>query len=152
MKDASIPGALFAGVLGTAVMTALTFMAPRMGMPEMNIPKMLAGTMGLPISAGWLAHFMIGVVLALIYAYVFYSILPGPPIVKGLIFSLFPWLMAQLLVMPMTMVLNGMPFSSGIFSGSALMAMGSLIGHLVYGFVVGLVYKPVHLKSPAFKG
>lgn len=151
MKNTSIPGAMFAGVLGTAVMTVLTFMAPKMGMPEMNIPKMLAGTMGLPISAGWLAHFMIGVVLALIYAFVFYSILPGPPIVRGLIFSLVPWLMAQLLVMPMMMVLNGMPFSAGIFSGSAIMAMGSLLGHLVYGFGVGLIYKPVRLNSPAFK-
>jgi uncharacterized membrane protein (DUF485 family) len=40
--------------------------------------------------------------------------------------------MAQLLVMPMM----GMP----LFSGSATMAMGSLVGHMVYGAVLGGIY------------
>lgn len=39
--------------------------------------------------------------------------------------------MAQLLVMPM--------MGMGLFSGSATLAMGSLVGHLVYGVVVGAV-------------
>jgi hypothetical protein len=39
----------------------------------------------------------------------------------------------------MVMPMMGMP----IFSGSAVMAMGSLLGHLVYGAVLGLVYGPV---------
>jgi hypothetical protein len=43
--------------------------------------------------------------------------------------------MAQIVVMPMM----GMP----LFSGSAVMAMGSLVGHLVYGAVVGGMYGPV---------
>jgi hypothetical protein len=40
--------------------------------------------------------------------------------------------MAQVLVMPMM----GMP----LFSGSVPLAMGSLIGHLIYGAVIGSVY------------
>jgi hypothetical protein len=40
--------------------------------------------------------------------------------------------MAQLVVMPMM----GMP----VFSGSMPMAIGSLIGHLVYGAVLGGIY------------
>jgi hypothetical protein len=40
--------------------------------------------------------------------------------------------MAQVVVMPMM----GMP----VFSGSAPMAMGSLIGHVIYGAVVGAIY------------
>jgi uncharacterized membrane protein YagU involved in acid resistance len=57
--------------------------------------------------------------------------LPGPPIARGAVFSLLPWLMAQLVVMPMM----GMP----LFSGSMAMAGGSLIGHLMYGAVLGAV-------------
>ena len=47
------------------------------------------------------------------------------------------------------MPMMGMP----LFSGSAIMAMGSLIGHLIYGGVVGAVYGPVpagvHARSDA---
>lgn len=46
--------------------------------------------------------------------------------------GLAPWLLAQLAVMP----IMGMP----VFSGSAAMATGSLIGHLVYGAVLGAIY------------
>ena len=45
---------------------------------------------------------------------------------------LFPWLAAQIVVMPVM----GMP----LFSGSVSMATGSLVGHLVYGAVLGVVY------------
>ena len=39
-------------------------------------------------------------------------------------------------------IMNGMSFSSGLFSGSIIMALASLVGHLVYGAVLGLIYKP----------
>lgn len=121
-----------AGVLGTLVMTAVgVWVAPMMGIPAMNPAEMLAGQMGGSLALGWIGHLMIGVILALIYAVVAAGRLPGPPLVQGAIFSLAPWLMAQLAVMPMM----GMP----LFSGSVALAMGSLIGHLVYGAVIGAV-------------
>jgi hypothetical protein len=49
--------------------------------------------------------------------------------------------MAQVLVIPMM----GMP----IFSGSLSMAMGSLVGHLVYGTVLGAVYGRVSSRRRA---
>jgi len=141
MKNLNLKKAILAGVIGTLAMTIFAAMAPLMGMPEMNVPKMLSGTMGLPVIFGWLAHFMIGTILALSYATVFYKKIPGSGAVKGLIFSLVPWLMAQLVVMPMMAVLNKMSFASGIFSGSFILAFGSLMGHFVYGLVVGIIYK-----------
>jgi len=77
---------------------------------------------------------MIGTILAGMYALVG-SRLPGPPALRGALFGIAPFLMAQIVVIPMM----GMP----LFSGSMVMAMGSLIGHLVYGAVVGQVYGPV---------
>jgi hypothetical protein len=48
--------------------------------------------------------------------------------------------MAQLVVMPM--------MGMGVFSGSATLAMGSLIGHLVYGAVLGAVVgHPEHASA-----
>lgn len=79
-----------------------------------------------------------GVILAVIYAVVA-PWLPGSPVVRGALYGIAPFLVAQIVVIPMM----GMP----IFSGSIVMAMGSLIGHLVYGAVVGGVYGPVPARS-----
>ena len=124
--------AVLAGLAGAVAMTALMLMAPMMGMPPMNIGAMLGSVMGGNVALGWMAHFVIGVVLALGYAAVFAKRLPGAPVVRGALFSLLPWLMAQIVVMPM--------MGMGLFSGSMLAAGGSLMGHIVYGIVLGLVY------------
>ena len=128
---------LKSGIIATAAMTLLMFMAPMMGMPEMPIGKMLAGFMHLPVALGWAMHFMIGIVLAAGYEFIFKSRLKGNDAVKGLLYALIPFFMAQLLVMPM--------MGAGLFSSNTpmpmMMVMGSLIGHLVYGIVLGIVAK-----------
>ena len=124
--------AIFAGILGTIAITIVASMgAPLMGFPKMDIPGMLAGVMGGVVLFGWFAHFMVGMVLAVGYALV-QGQLPGPAAIRGALYGWAPWLVAQIAVMPMM----GMGFFSGAFSP----ALGSLMGHLVYGAVVGLVY------------
>ena len=136
MKQLIILKAVIAGIAGTAAMSMMMVAAPMMGMPEMNIGRMLAGFMGIPVALGWAAHFMIGVVLALIFAFLLVSKLPGAPWVRGLLFSLIPWFMAQVIVNPM--------MGAGLFASNtptpAAMVMGSLMGHMVYGAVLGAVY------------
>ena len=132
--------AVIAGITATAVMTIFTLMAPLMGI-KMNIPEMLASTMGLPIVFGWLAHFMVGIILSIIYAGIYIPIAnSGSSLKSGAIFSIFPWVMAQIIIMPMMSAMKGMGFIAGLFSGSLIMAMASLIGHLVYGVVLGKLY------------
>jgi uncharacterized membrane protein YagU involved in acid resistance len=124
--------AAIAGLIGTAVMTAAgIFVAPVMGLPAMNPAAMLAPQMGGVLLLGWVAHFMIGTILALIYAAVA-SYIPGAPAARGALYGVAPFLLAQIVVMPMM----GMP----VFSGSAGMALGSLFGHIVYGGVLGAIY------------
>jgi uncharacterized membrane protein YagU involved in acid resistance len=128
----SFARAVVAGIVGTAVMTVVgLWIAPMMGMPPMNPAEMLAGAMGGLVALGWIAHFMIGSILAVIYALVAPA-LPGAPPVRGALYGIAPFLVAQIVVMPMM----GMP----LFSGSMVVAMGSLIGHLIYGAVVGGIY------------
>jgi uncharacterized membrane protein YagU involved in acid resistance len=130
--EMDIKKAIVAGVVGTVVMTVVGLhVAPIMGLPPMNPANMLAGQMGGSMLAGWAAHFMIGIVLALGFGAVAGK-LPGPPAVQGAVYGLAPWLMAMLIVMPMM----GMP----MFGGAAPMAIGSLVGHLVYGATVGAIY------------
>ena len=136
MQTNNMTKTVIAGLAATAVMTMIMIMAPMMGMPEMNIGKMLGEFMGVPTVVGWLAHFMIGVVLAIIFARMFFSRLPGSPVVKGLLFGMIPWFVAQVMMNPM--------MGAGVFASNTpapmMMVMGSLLGHVVYGAVLGGVY------------
>lgn len=124
--------AVLAGVLGTAAMTLVgVYVAPIMGIPRMNPAVMLAGAMGGNLVLGWMGHLMIGIVLALGFALVAPA-LPGPAALRGALWGLAPFFLAQIVVMPM--------MGMAVFSGSLVMAMGSLVGHLVYGGVVGSIY------------
>ena len=138
-----ISRAVGGGILGTLVMTGVgLYGAPLMGMPAMNPADMLAAKMGGTPALGWAAHLSIGVILAVSYSRFFLERLPGPPLARGALFSLIPWIMAQVIVMPMM----GMP----IFSGSVAMAAGSLLGHLAYGGVVGVAAGEGREFQPAY--
>lgn len=125
------------GIIATAIMTMLMLVAPMMGMPKMAIGNMLAGFIGIPVWMGWVMHFVIGTVLAAAYVFVWKNRLPGSAVVKGLLFALIPFFMAQIIVMPM--------MGAGLFSGNTpapmMMVTGSLLGHLIYGAVLGAVSK-----------
>ena len=143
----SLKSAVISGFIATAAMTMFTFMAPLMGF-EMDIPKMLANTMGAPIIVGWMAHFMVGLVLAVLYAAIFLSTIKKEADFKnGALFGIFPWLLAQLMVMPMMSIMGGGSFASGLFSGSIMIAMASLVGHIIYGAVLGSLYKSRDVKG-----
>jgi hypothetical protein len=133
----NLSSTLKGGILATTAMTLLMLVAPMMGMPKMPIGNMLAGFMGIPVALGWIAHFMIGVVLAAGYVYFLKDKLSGKPAIKGILFALIPFFMAQIMVMPM--------MGAGLFSMNTgapmMMVMGSLIGHVVYGAVLGTVSK-----------
>ena len=145
----SIQSALTAGLIATIAMTVFTYMSPLMGF-EMNIPKILSYTMGAPIVVGWIAHFMIGELLAVSFAVIFLGTTNKPANAKsGALFGLIPWFIAQTMVMPMMSILNGAGYLSGLFSGSIIIAMASLAGHLIYGAALGSIYKPQLIKANA---
>lgn len=96
---------------------------------------MLGSTLGVGWAAGMAVHFINGtVVFPAIYAYALYARLPGPLALRGTIWGVILWVAAQTVVMPM--------MGAGMFSGAmggAMAAMGSLIGHILYGGVLGIV-------------
>ncbi len=134
MEKINFARALVAGIVGTVVMSLLVVAGPMMGLRMAGPWELLASFMKLPVAVGWIAHFMIGVVLAIIYAAVAASRLPGSPWLRGALFAIAPWLVAQVMLMPM--------MGAGLFGGSALVALGSLMGHLVYGGSLGATYRP----------
>ena len=126
--------AALGGFVGTLVMTAMMYgVAPMMGL-HMDIAAMLGSMFGGRI-AGMVMHFVNGsVIFPAIYAYVLYAHLPGSPAIRGTIWGLALWLVAQTVVMPM--------MGAGLFSsamGGMMAAVGSLIGHVLYGGLLGVI-------------
>jgi hypothetical protein len=114
-------------------MTMLMLGAPLMGMPKMPLGEMLGNVLHIGSAAGWAMHVVIGLVLALIYAAWFAARLPGGPALRGAIYGFGVFLVAQLVVTPM--------MGGGVFSGGNMAVLaGSVMGHLVYGALVGAVY------------
>ncbi len=141
-KNAHLSKAIFAGILGTVGMTLFMMMGNMMGI-QMNVPKMLASMFGGNLIIGWSMHFMVGTILAIGYEYFFIKIIKiNNPLIRGAVYGILPWFMAQVMVMPMMAIMNGMSYFDGFFSGSILMASASLMAHFVYGIVVGYIDSP----------
>ncbi len=132
----SVKKSMTGGLVGTLAMTIMMyFLAPMMGMPKMDIAASLGNMLGIGWIGGLLTHFINGaVIFPLIYARLLYRALPGTPAVKGLQWGAILWLLAQTVVMPM---MGGGVFSSRM--GGMLAVAGSLLGHLVYGALLGAI-------------
>jgi hypothetical protein len=127
--------AILGGFVGTLALTFMMYkVAPMMGMMKMDIAGMLGQMLG-GWTMGMVMHFVNGtVIFPLIYTFLLYRWLPGPPVVKGLLSGVGLWLILQLMVMPV--------MGAGLFSmkaGGMMAALGSLVGHLVYGSLLGSI-------------
>jgi uncharacterized membrane protein YagU involved in acid resistance len=121
--------------VATGVLSVLMVMKGAMGlMPELNPIGMISHMLGAPMPVGWAMHFMIGIVWGIAYALIARNLPGGPVWVKGALFSVAPWLLMMIVMMPMA--------GAGLFG----MAHGmpapvmTLVLHLVFGAVLGLTY------------
>lgn len=110
--------------------------------------------------SGMALHLLVGVIWAVFYAYFVWSVLALRPVWQGLLFSLLPFVLATAVVYPQVGVMQSSEHVLHI-SPWKLMAQvswseraGILIGHLVYGAVLGMLYtRPVGYpadKPPPF--
>lgn len=83
-------------------------------------------------------HIAMGFVWAILYAVFAEPWLPGPGWQRGLLFSLFPWLLSVTVFLPLV----GGGLMGDSMNAGGLPILGNLILHLVYGGVLGLVYGP----------
>lgn len=128
----TISKSVFAGIIATAAMTIIMLMAPNIGMPEMAPWKILSSALIVSLVEGWVLHFVMGILLAFGYSYVF---APNVNIqntwIKGVVFGI-----AAVVVAQIGMKLMGMVFEMPPMDGSMPMRlMAMLIGHIVFGIV-----------------
>lgn len=139
-------GIVVAGLVGTAIITMLMYAGPVMGMPRMDIAQLL-GSMALPpgssaFALGMMVHFVMGVVFVVIYAAIWNAIGINVTWWSGLIFGAVHTAVAFAgmgMIMPMHRQVKAGSLASPLAGGAKGM-MGMLMGHLVFGLVVALVY------------
>src|SRR5882762_5467301 len=126
----------FAGFVGTLFITLMMyFVSPMMSGGPIDIAALLSGVLGGSWAAGMVAHLVIGtLIFPAVYGLLLFHVLTGSPAVRGMTWGLMLWLLSQAVVMPL---LGGGFFSSQ--AGGLKAVMDSLIGHLSYGFVFGVV-------------
>ena len=103
--------------------------------------------MGVSLMVGYLMHFMIGIIFAAAYVYLFNpKVHIQSKLVKGIVFGFAVFVFAQMMlfiigkIMPMPMPQDNM----------MLMMLGSLIGHLVFGIVVALIVPAYEVQSDKY--
>ena len=144
----NILNAVISGILGTFAISAVMAVAPMMGMPKMNIVDMLSTMFGKPNRVlGWMMHLMMGAVFALIYAFLWSQGIGSPAWLSGLIFGAAHWLVVGLMMGVIPIMHAGIKNSDveapGLWmtnQGGMLAFIGGLMGHMVFGLVVALVY------------
>ena len=124
-----------AGLTATAALSALMLMKSAMGlMPELDVIAMLSTMMRTGEAMAWVAHFAIGALWGILFA-VTVRVFPGSSCwMRGVIFSVVPWLLMMIIIMPMA--------GAGIF-GMELGVMApvmTLMLHLVFGAVLGFTF------------
>lgn len=132
--------AVVAGIVATAIVTALWLVEPYLGLPKLAVGSMLSSPLAtvtayvqISPAVGWAIHVVVGIALAMIYAGWLVDWLPGSPLVRGILYGCAVFVVAQLTFMPLV--------GAGVFSrGDVPLLVGSLIGHVIYGGLVGLIY------------
>jgi len=135
-----------AGLFATAVLSALMVMKTMMGvMPQLDLIAMMSKMMGQPDTPmlGWATHLMIGAGYGVVFALIGRSLPGGSFVVKGAGLGAIGWLAMMVMIMPMA--------GAGMFG----MAMGvmapmmTLVLHLIFGTVLGLIYGRLSAASAA---
>jgi uncharacterized membrane protein YeaQ/YmgE (transglycosylase-associated protein family) len=127
---------VLAGIVGTLVMTMLKVMAPKMGMPEMDIVGMLSEKFGKGNkTVGWIAHLMMGIVFVFVYHYSGYFDSYANAALLGVVH----WLVVGFMMGVMPGMDGGFYMSK---NGGMMSFVGGLLGHVVFAlsafFAVGL--------------
>jgi hypothetical protein len=147
-KVDSLARGLAAGLAATFVLSLLIVLKQALGiMPGLNLVTILAHALGYSSpAAGWLAHYIVGVLIwGPLYAW-WDAKVPFPHLINGLMFASVIWWGVMLIIMPLAG--EGL---FGIHLGLAAPTV-TLMLHWAYGAVLGLVYgalQPGVLMHPA---
>ena len=138
-----IQQSVLSGIAATIVMTLLMILGGIMGLPEMSPPDMLSSIIGISALGGWVIHFLIGITFAAGYVFVFNGLLKKiqNTVLKGAVYGVVAFIIAQISFPLMGAIFGeaNMPEPEG---SMALLMIGGVVGHIVFGIVIVLMTNP----------
>ena len=136
---ASAVAGLAAGVVFGTMMQTMAAPTPDGG--QMPMMAMVGQIVGSPsIGVGWLYHLFNSAVIGAIFGWLLGGRVHGysSAVGWGAAYGFVWWIVGGLILMP---VLLGMPpFAPLMMPPMRIIAMGSLVGHLIYGVILGGVF------------
>ncbi len=156
-RKAALAGA--AGALAWEIVARLLAFAD---LPLVDLVRVL-GTLVAPDRTAWLwwpsglvMHVAVGAIGAIFYAYFFYSLLPWRPVAQGLAFGLLAAVPVNVVVYPLLIVMHSSADVAhmNLIGFSHMLGWrercGLVLGHLIYGVVMGGLYtRPVGRSTAA---
>jgi uncharacterized membrane protein len=147
--NGGIIAGLIAGVLFGVLMQMMTVPAENgMRMPMMAMVAKVVHSDS--IAVGWLYHLFNSAVVGAVFAVVLGSRVRGfrEGASWGFAYGVFWWVLGAQILMPL---LLGMPaFASLRMAPMRMIALGSLIGHIIYGLVLGLAFVKLRRQPAVF--
>ncbi|MEX2271932.1 MAG: hypothetical protein WD690_10695 [Vicinamibacterales bacterium] len=143
---ASVVAGLIAGIVFGIMMQMM--MAPTPDGGQMPMIAMVGQIVGSPtVAAGWAYHLFNSAVIGAIFGWLLGSRVHGLASALGLgvAYGFAWWILGGLILMPMML---GMPaFAPLMMPPMRMVAMGSLVGHLIFGAILGAVFLWMHHRA-----
>jgi hypothetical protein len=144
---ASVIAGLIGGIAFGLMMQMMTAPTPDGG--QMPVIAMVGQIVGSPtVGAGWLYHLFNSALIGAIFGWLLGDRVHGytSALGWGALYGFAWWIVGGLILMP---ILLGMPaFAPLMMPPMRMVAAGSLVGHLIYGFILGAafawLYRGVH--------
>jgi hypothetical protein len=136
---AAITAGLVAGIVFGIMMQMMTAPTPDGG--RMPMIAMVGQIIGSPtLTAGWAYHLFNSAVIGAIFAWILGRRASdyGRGLGWGAAYGCAWWILGGLVLMPL--FLGMPPFAPLMMPPMRMVAMGSLVGHLVYGLILGVVF------------
>jgi hypothetical protein len=149
MYKSRIGSAVIAGVIAGVVFRGMMQMmsAPTPDGGEMPMMAMVGMIVGSPtVAAGWLYHLFNSAVIGGLFGWLLGSQVRGygSGIGWGAAYGFGWWILGGLILMPVMLGMS--PFAPLMMEGMRPVAMGSLMGHLIFGLILGGLF--VALRRP----
>jgi hypothetical protein len=154
-EAANIMSALEASLAGVVVMALFAYLiAPALRLPAVDLPLLAPSTLAGPgagdLILAVLKLWPVGIAAGLLYAYGVAPFLPWAGWLKGLVFGLALFLLLSIIAMPLAGLLHPsvageqspLPGLLGLGLGGWLVPLVVLGDHLVFGIVLGTIYRP----------
>lgn len=139
---------LTAGVPFGLAMQMMTAPTPDGGtIPMMGMVAMVVRSPSLVV--GWIYHLFNSAVIGAVFGWLLWSRASrySASLVSGVLYGIAWWILGGLVLMPW---LLGMPvFAPLAMAGMRSVAFGSLVGHIMYGLILGLAFAWLQARGPS---